>query len=85
MVLFKIGDIVPADCRLTEATNFVTLSANTFFGHAASLVGQDDDTTGHLQKILTQIGSFCLVSIGVFVILEIVVLYPPSTALTVVD
>jgi H+-transporting ATPase len=40
------------------------------------LVGQDDDTTGHLQKILAQIGSFCLVTIGTFVILEILVLYP---------
>jgi len=40
------------------------------------LVGQDDDTTGHLQKILAQIGSFCLVTIGIFVLLEILVLYP---------
>jgi len=39
------------------------------------LVGQDDDTTGHLQKILAQIGSFCLVTIGIFVVLEILVLY----------
>lgn len=29
-----------------------------------------------MQKILAQIGSFCLVSIGIFVIAEIVVLYP---------
>ncbi|GAW03491.1 plasma-membrane proton-e [Lentinula edodes] len=113
MVSFKIGDIVPADCRLTESINVsidqaaltgeslpqskkvgdqcfsgstckqgeaegvvISTGANTFFGRAASLVGQDDDTTGHLQKILAQIGSFCLVSIGIFVILEIVVLYP---------
>jgi H+-transporting ATPase len=113
MVSFKIGDIVPADCRLTEAINVsidqaaltgeslpqskklgdqcfsgstckqgeaegvvISTGANTFFGRAASLVGQDDDTTGHLQKILAQIGSFCLVSIGIFVVLEIVVLYP---------
>ncbi|CAE6358520.1 unnamed protein product, partial [Rhizoctonia solani] len=113
MVAFKIGDVVPADCRLTEAINVsidqaaltgeslpqskkagdqcfwgstckqgeaegVVISAggNTFFGRAASLVGQDDDTTGHLQKILAQIGSFCLVSIGLFVLLEIIILYP---------
>ncbi|KAJ7599365.1 hypothetical protein C8J56DRAFT_1020815 [Mycena floridula] len=113
MVSFKIGDIVPADCRLTEAINVsidqaaltgeslpqskklgdqcfsgstckqgeaegvvISTGANTFFGRAASLVGQDDDTTGHLQKILAQIGSFCLVTIGIFVILEIVILYP---------
>ncbi|KII87656.1 hypothetical protein PLICRDRAFT_42158 [Plicaturopsis crispa FD-325 SS-3] len=112
MISFKIGDIVPADCRLTESINIsidqaaltgeslpqskkvgdqcfsgstckqgeaegvvISTGANTFFGRAASLVGQDDDTTGHLQKILAQIGSFCLVSIGIFVLAEILVLY----------
>ncbi|KAJ7064779.1 hypothetical protein C8F01DRAFT_1128137 [Mycena amicta] len=112
MIAFKIGDIVPADCRLTEAINVsidqaaltgeslpqskklgdqcfsgstckngeaegvvISTGANTFFGRAASLVGQDDDTTGHLQKILAQIGSFCLVAIGIFVVAEILVLY----------
>ncbi|KAI0941866.1 hypothetical protein AcV7_002435 [Taiwanofungus camphoratus] len=112
MVSFKIGDIVPADCRLTEAINVsidqaaltgeslpqskkmgdqcfsgstckqgeaegvvISTGPNTFFGRAASLVGQDDDTTGHLQKILAQIGTFCLVSIGIFVIAEIFCLY----------
>ncbi|KZT53113.1 ATPase [Calocera cornea HHB12733] len=113
MVAFKIGDIVPADVRLTEAVNVsidqaaltgeslpqskkvgdqcfsgstckqgeaegvvISTGGNTFFGRAAKLVGQDDDTTGHLQKILAQIGSFCLVSIGLFVLLEILILYP---------
>ncbi|EJD40156.1 plasma membrane H+-transporting ATPase [Auricularia subglabra TFB-10046 SS5] len=112
MINFKIGDVVPADCRLVEAINVsidqaaltgeslpvskkegdqcfsgstckqgeaegvvISTGANTFFGRAASLVGQDDDTTGHLQKILAQIGSFCLVSIGIFVVAEILVLY----------
>ncbi|KAI0042080.1 plasma-membrane proton-e [Auriscalpium vulgare] len=112
MISFKIGDIVPADCRLTEAINVsidqaaltgeslpvgkketdqcfsgstckqgeaegvvISTGANTFFGRAASLVGQDDDSTGHLQKILAQIGTFCLVTIGIFVIAEIFVLY----------
>ncbi|KAJ7275735.1 hypothetical protein C8J57DRAFT_1434527 [Mycena rebaudengoi] len=112
MISFKIGDIVPADCRLTEAINVsidqaaltgeslpqskklgdqcfsgstckqgeaegvvISTGLNTFFGRAASLVGQDDDTTGHLQMILAQIGSFCLVVIGLFVVAEILVLY----------
>ncbi|VDC04710.1 unnamed protein product [Peniophora sp. CBMAI 1063] len=112
MISFKIGDIVPADCRLTEAINVsidqaaltgeslpvgkkdgdqcfsgstckqgeaegvvISTGPNTFFGRAASLVGQDDDSTGHLQKILAQIGSFCLVVIGIFVVVEILVLY----------
>ncbi|KIK02428.1 hypothetical protein K443DRAFT_521517 [Laccaria amethystina LaAM-08-1] len=112
MISFKIGDIVPADCRLTEAINVsidqaaltgeslpqakkagdqcfsgstckqgeaegvvISTGANTFFGRAASLVGQDDDSTGHLQKILAQIGSFCLITIGIFVLAEIFCLY----------
>lgn len=49
--------------------------ANTFFGRAAALVGADDDSIGHLQKILAQIGSFCLISIGIFLVLEIIVQY----------
>lgn len=112
IIAFKIGDIVPADCRLVEAVNVsidqaaltgeslpqskklgdqcfsgstckqgeaegvvISTGANTFFGRAASLVGQDDDTTGHLQKILAQIGSFCLVVIGIFIVAEIFCLY----------
>ena len=64
-------------CKQGEAEGVViSTGPNTFFGRAASLVGQDDDTTGHLQKILAQIGSFCLVTIGTFVLLEILVLYP---------
>ena len=63
-------------CKQGEAEGVViSTGPNTFFGRAASLVGQDDDTTGHLQKILAQIGSFCLVTIGIFVLAEIFVLY----------
>ena len=113
VVAFKIGDIVPADCRLYDAINVsidqagltgeslpqgkkvgdqcfsssickqgeaegvvIATGANTFFGRAASLVGADDDSTGHLQAILAQIGLFCLVSIGIFIVLEILILYP---------
>ncbi|KAM0787145.1 hypothetical protein ACM66B_006396 [Microbotryomycetes sp. NB124-2] len=113
VIAFKIGDIVPADCRLYDAINVsidqagltgeslpqskkvgdqcfsssickqgeaegvvIATGANTFFGRAASLVGADDDSTGHLQKILAQIGLFCLCSIGIFIVLEIVILYP---------
>jgi len=112
IISFKIGDIVPADCRLYDAINVsidqagltgeslpqgkkvgdqcfsssickqgeaegvvIATGANTFFGRAATLVGQDNDSTGHLQKILAQIGTFCLVSIGIFILAEIFVLY----------
>jgi len=63
-------------CKQGEAEGVViSTGVNTFFGRAASLVGQEDDTTGHLQKILAQIGSFCLITIGIFVVAEIFVLY----------
>ncbi|KAJ7130947.1 hypothetical protein C8R46DRAFT_1327780 [Mycena filopes] len=112
MISFKLGDIVPADCRLTDAVTVsldaaaltgealptskksgdfcfsgsickrgeaegvvISTGANTFLGRTTALVGSADDSTGHLQKILAQIGSFCLVVIGVFVLAEILVLY----------
>ncbi|KAF7352277.1 Plasma membrane ATPase [Mycena venus] len=112
MISFKIGDIVPADCRLTDAVTVsideaaltgeslpkdkksgdfcfsgsickqgeaegvvISTGANTFFGRTTSLVGSADDSTGHLQMILAQIGAFCLVVIGIFVLAEIFVLY----------
>lgn len=49
---------------------------NTFFGRAAKLVGDANDGMGHLQQILAKIGNFCLVSIGTFVLIEILVMYP---------
>lgn len=112
VVAFKIGDIVPADCRLFDAINVsidqaaltgeslpvtkhegdqcfsgstckqgeaeaivISTGANTFFGRAAALVGQDDDSAGHLQKVLARIGLFCICSIAIFVVAEILVLY----------
>jgi len=63
-------------CKQGEAEAVViSTGSHTFFGRAAALVGQNDDTTGHLQKILSQIGSFCLVTIAIFVLAEILVLY----------
>ncbi|KAI8088744.1 uncharacterized protein BX664DRAFT_261822 [Halteromyces radiatus] len=49
---------------------------NTFFGRAAKLVGDANDGIGHLQQILAKIGNFCLISIGTFVLVEILVMYP---------
>jgi H+-transporting ATPase len=48
---------------------------NTFFGRAAKLVGDAGDDVGHLQSILAKIGNFCLCSIGIFVVAEILVMY----------
>ncbi|KAI7890895.1 uncharacterized protein EV154DRAFT_234891 [Mucor mucedo] len=49
---------------------------NTFFGRAAKLVGDAGDDVGHLQTILAKIGNFCLCTISLFVLIEILVMYP---------
>jgi len=74
----KLGDecFSGSTCKQGEAEGVViSTGPNTFFGRAATLVGQDNDQTGHLQMVLARIGTFCLVSIGIFVVLEIIILY----------
>ncbi|KAH9455616.1 hypothetical protein Pst134EA_023076 [Puccinia striiformis f. sp. tritici] len=112
IVAFKIGDVVPGDCRLYDALNVSidqaaltgeslptsktvgdqcflgsickqgeaegivsATGANTFFGRAATLVGAENDSTGHMHAVLAKIGGFCLVSIGIAIALELIVLY----------
>jgi H+-transporting ATPase len=63
-------------CKQGEAEGIViSTGPNTFFGRAATLVGQGDEGVGHLQMVLARIGTFCLGSIGIFVLLEILILY----------
>ncbi|KAG7560047.1 Cation-transporting P-type ATPase N-terminal [Arabidopsis thaliana x Arabidopsis arenosa] len=53
----------------------IATGVHTFFGKAAHLV----DTTnqvGHFQQVLTAIGNFCICSIAVGMLIEIVVMYP---------
>ncbi|CAK8563125.1 unnamed protein product [Lathyrus sativus] len=53
----------------------IATGVHTFFGKAAHLV----DTTnqvGHFQKVLTAIGNFCICSIAVGMLIELVVMYP---------
>ncbi|KAJ1944667.1 ATPase 4, plasma membrane-type, partial [Linderina pennispora] len=49
---------------------------NTFFGRAASLVAGANEGTGHLQQVLAKIGNFCIISIAIFLVAEIFVMYP---------
>eukprot|EP01134_Creolimax_fragrantissima_P008142 CFRG8142T1 len=44
--------------------------ANTFFGKAASLIG-DTDSAGHLQQVMTAIGGTCIVTIIVWCVIEL--------------
>ncbi|KAL1916782.1 uncharacterized protein VTP21DRAFT_5486 [Calcarisporiella thermophila] len=48
---------------------------HTFFGRAAELVQDANDGMGHLQQVLAKIGTFCIVSIAIFLVTEILVMY----------
>ncbi|XVF86353.1 hypothetical protein PTKIN_Ptkin18bG0032700 [Pterospermum kingtungense] len=53
----------------------IATGVHTFFGKAAHLVDCTNNV-GHFQKVLTAIGNFCICSIAVGMIIEIVVMYP---------
>ncbi|KAJ0256639.1 hypothetical protein HA466_0095680 [Hirschfeldia incana] len=52
----------------------IATGVHTFFGKAAHLV--DSTNQGHFQKVLTAIGNFCICSIAIGMVIEIVVMYP---------
>ncbi|GAB2293654.1 Plasma membrane ATPase 4 [Dionaea muscipula] len=53
----------------------IATGVHTFFGKAAHLVDSTNQV-GHFQKVLTAIGNFCIISIAIGIIIEIVVMYP---------
>ncbi|XVF74836.1 hypothetical protein PTKIN_Ptkin13bG0142800 [Pterospermum kingtungense] len=53
----------------------IATGVHTFFGKAAHLVDSTNNV-GHFQKVLTAIGNFCICSIAIGMITEIVVMYP---------
>ncbi|KAM3270061.1 ATPase 6, plasma membrane-type [Capsicum chacoense] len=53
----------------------IATGVHTFFGKAAHLVDSTNNV-GHFQKVLTAIGNFCICSIAVGMVIEIVVMYP---------
>ncbi|KAK9141520.1 hypothetical protein Syun_010920 [Stephania yunnanensis] len=53
----------------------IATGVHTFFGKAAHLVDSTNQV-GHFQKVLTAIGNFCICSIALGMLLEIVVMYP---------
>ncbi|KAG8367545.1 hypothetical protein BUALT_Bualt16G0083000 [Buddleja alternifolia] len=112
LISVKLGDIIPADCRLLEGDALkidqsaltgeslpvtknpgdgvfsgstckqgeieavvIATGVHTFFGKAAHLVDSTNNV-GHFQKVLTAIGNFCICSIAVGMLIEIVVMYP---------
>jgi H+-transporting ATPase len=112
IISIKLGDIIPADCRLLEGDALkidqsaltgeslpvtknpgdeafsgstvkqgeleavvIATGVHTFFGKAAHLVDTTNNV-GHFQTVLTAIGNFCIVSIAIGIIIEIIVMYP---------
>ncbi|CAO2816252.1 unnamed protein product [Amaranthus hypochondriacus] len=53
----------------------IATGVHTFFGKAAHLVDSTNQI-GHFQKVLTAIGNFCICSIAVGMLIEIIVMYP---------
>ncbi|KAK6944553.1 hypothetical protein RJ641_025655 [Dillenia turbinata] len=53
----------------------IATGVHTFFGKAAHLVDSTNQV-GHFQKVLTAIGNFCICSIAVGMVTEIIVMYP---------
>nr|GMD35597.1 ATPase 9, plasma membrane-type [Ipomoea batatas] len=53
----------------------IATGLHTFFGKAAHLVDSTNQV-GHFQKVLTSIGNFCICTIAVGIVVEIVVMYP---------
>uniref|UniRef100_A0A453D6C6 Plasma membrane ATPase n=1 Tax=Aegilops tauschii subsp. strangulata TaxID=200361 RepID=A0A453D6C6_AEGTS len=53
----------------------IATGVHTFFGKAAHLVDSTNQV-GHFQQVLTAIGNFCIVSIAVGIVIEIIVMFP---------
>ncbi|XP_077240858.1 ATPase 10, plasma membrane-type-like [Tasmannia lanceolata] len=52
----------------------IATGVNSFFGKAAHLV-DSTEVVGHFQQVLTAIGNFCICSIAVGMVLEIIVMF----------
>ncbi|KAE8715895.1 hypothetical protein F3Y22_tig00110159pilonHSYRG00125 [Hibiscus syriacus] len=85
IISVKLGDIIPADARLLDGDPLkidqseltavvIATGVHTFFDKAAHLVDSTNQQ-GHFQKVLTAIGNFCICSIAVRMITEIIVMY----------
>nr|KJB82864.1 hypothetical protein B456_013G217900 [Gossypium raimondii] len=63
-------------CKQGELDAIVIATGiHSFFGKAAHLV-DNTNNVGHFQQVLTSIGNFCIFSIGIGMVIEIIVMYP---------
>ncbi|KAF8082937.1 hypothetical protein N665_0800s0030 [Sinapis alba] len=53
----------------------IATGVHTFFGKAGHLVDTTNQT-GHFQRVITSIGNFCICSIALGIIVELLVMYP---------
>lgn len=53
----------------------IATGVHTFFGKAASLV-ENTNNEGHFQKVLRAIGNFCIGTIAIGIVIEIIVMWP---------
>ncbi|KAL2661707.1 hypothetical protein AAZV13_03G219100 [Glycine max] len=53
----------------------IATGVHSFFGKAAYLV-DSTEVVGHFQKVLTSIGNFCICSIAIGMIFEIIIMFP---------
>uniref|UniRef100_J3LKP7 Plasma membrane ATPase n=1 Tax=Oryza brachyantha TaxID=4533 RepID=J3LKP7_ORYBR len=74
----RTGDLVftGSTCKHGEVEAVVIATGiNSFFGKAAHLV-DSTEVVGHFQKVLTSIGNFCICSIAIGVIVEVIIMFP---------
>ncbi|RDY06448.1 ATPase 10, plasma membrane-type, partial [Mucuna pruriens] len=53
----------------------IATGVHSFFGKAAYLV-DSTEVVGHFQKVLTSIGNFCICSIAIGMVFEIIIMFP---------
>ncbi|RVW80608.1 Plasma membrane ATPase 4 [Vitis vinifera] len=88
IISIKLGDIIPADARLLEGDP-LKVDQSALTGESLPVTKHPSDEVflgfylqastnqvGHFQKVLTAIGNFCICSIAVGMLVEIIVMYP---------
>ncbi|KAL6124507.1 hypothetical protein ACLB2K_077019 [Fragaria x ananassa] len=77
IISIKLGDIVPADARLLLEGDPLKIDQSALTGESLPAAHLVENTThvGHFQQVLTSIGNFCICSIAVGMVIEIIVIY----------
>ncbi|KAF8059373.1 PMA1 [Scenedesmus sp. PABB004] len=71
------GDVAFSGSAVKQGERHAVVYAtgvNTFFGRAAALIGSTNNVA-NIQKVMTKIGAMCLVTIGLWVVVELAVMF----------